>query len=438
MFFRDSTPALRFALPFTAFLFVGTLHGNILAGESVDEEVREASLETSASAAGATDHPAGTADAEAGEEHTDARPNKDGAHAGSDLEALAEGLRLALLYDEYGTLRSLCPDVAEAAAQQPSGRDAALWSAREAECWDAISEQSRALAAWRRVLAEDPSVRPAVRARTRIRVLERRVDGELASPVHQGLDQVRRQRLQLGSDVSIERVTALIPLATTAFERAEIYLWLGDEFLDLRRDYDASRAWYLQVLDLEGLEPRVYYQALNRIVDIGLYSGELREPARDVDRFIRLHPEIADAADLHSLRAWAAPMAWRHATFAASTIGLTLLLLLALYSRFWAVLMAPQRYGWRPWTKVALLAWLFLGAGVMAEMWDHGFFAPFGLAFVFVALVHLVGTSSTASLLQGGQPRWLLGVAGLVVGWATAGAIYMAVHLTHLHAILGL
>lgn len=353
---------------------------------------------------------------------------------------LRQELRTALMGSDREALEGLCqPALATAQAQEANTRDAALWFSRAAECFDSLSDSSAALEAWRAVVAHYPSARQAAKARARIRALEPRVAQPSATGIPDRLDIIRRQRLTLGSDEAIAQVQALLDEAQEPPDLASLYLWLGDEYLDIRKDYDASRASYLEVIELEGLEPRTYYRALNRLVDIGLYSGETGPPARDVDRFIRLHPEISDAANIHALRAWAAPMAWRGFVLKLSLIGIALFFVFALSLGAWRVIRAPKAYGWNPLPAIALLAWLMLGSGFFAEQWDTGFFMTFAIGFLLVSAIHVLSTSAAAAQPAGDsaqRPRII--ALSVLTGWATIAAFYLSIHLNDMHILVGL
>ena len=309
----------------------------------------------------------------------------------------------------------------------------AAMSALEAECYERLARSDEARSAWRRLLEHEPSHFMAHRAIARLRFYERRGVG---SPILDALDEIRRSYLQLGSDEAIRRVEALLLQTSDSQEQAELLLWLAEEHLALRTEYGPATARYEQVLELDGLRIGQYYKALNGLLDIGLYTDQMLPARRAVDRFLRLRPDLAEEPLLLALRAWAAPMAWRGTVRSLAYGFLALFLTCLLWARAWRAAESLRDGRWRPLPGALVLVWLFGGAGLLAEGWDHGFLAAFwtaGLGSLFVYL--LSGAWAHAS-----PPRSTLTLTlrSLLGALATLSVIYLAIDAFNLHAIVGL
>lgn len=295
-------------------------------------------------------------------------------------------------------------------------------------------DPARAIARYGESLARDASGRFAHRARTRMRHLEPRMASPALAAFHTGLDEVRRSYLQMDPDEAVATVLTLLDAAPDDPSRALALEWLVIEHAEKREAYDVAWAFALRMAQLDDLPPNLRHRAFHALVHAGYPAGRMPETRRELDRFIRLHPEASDAARLPLLREYALPFGLRPIVEATSWLGLAAFALLFVARRGWRGLAALRDGRWRPWPQLLWLAWLFVGAGLLAESWDHGFLLPFLTFLPLVLLLHL----GAGCLGRIPAPAWLRGAQAAAAAWATLGGLYLIVDVYRLHGLFGL
>ncbi|TVQ97643.1 MAG: hypothetical protein EA398_14235 [Deltaproteobacteria bacterium] len=283
-------------------------------------------------------------------------------------------------------------------------------------------------------LALDPSGRFAHRCRARLRTLEARAVSPEHIAFHTAMDEVRRQFTGMEPDEAVARVEAIAAAAPDSATTALALEWLSREFGDRRADPDTGYTHAMRMVALPDLPPNLLHRGFNLVIVHGHDSGRIIEARRELDRFTRLYPEQAEAAQLQLLRAYALPFWLRPFAAGAAWASLVLFALLFVVRRGWRGFADLRSGAWRPWPQWLWFTWLFAGAGIIAEMWDRGFLVPF-LAFIPTTIaVHLLG----GALGRCPAPRRLAVLQPVITGCATLGALYLVGAAFRMHGLFGL
>jgi tetratricopeptide (TPR) repeat protein len=310
---------------------------------------------------------------------------------------------------------------------------------RRAEGAEAEGDIEGAIELYERVVAEAPAHRAASRALRRLPAL-RALLGP-SSEVIQELEAVKRAYPGLGSDAAIAAVDALLARAEAGQVRVALHLWLANEYAWVRNEHDAARAHYLEAAWERGATEEQLADAWAGASRSSLSWRALNETRRALERFVATHPEHAAGIGADVLRE---DLGDRQVRIAASWVGAIALVMVALRfvgSRGWRAMRWRVLARWKPWRAGLFLAWTFGGAGVIAELWEHGNLLAFvacvpGVWAVYLTTGAVEWARTAASGAEGGTD-WRWGAA-VLAALASFGAVYFTLSALGQQALIGM
>ena len=241
-----------------------------------------------------------------------------------------------------------------------------------------------------------------------------------------------------GSDATVEAVEALLAATENADLRTELLVWLGNEWMYVRRDEERARTTFLRAIELDNLTSGQLYEAFFGAAAASTTYASLGETLAVLRAFIAAHPDEETRRALDVVRRDLIDRRgrfWAERAFAACV---SLLAVLLARRRPWRAFTRARLRLWRPWAGLAFIALSFGVGGLLAERYEHGHLYPFW------ACVPLVG----AVYLAAGALRWAdpsaprsateRALTVLAVAGATLGAVYVALEVFDRQAIFGL
>lgn len=310
---------------------------------------------------------------------------------------------------------------------------------RRAEAAEEQGDVEAAIALYERVVAVAPGHRAASRALRRLPALRALLGPD--APVMRELEEIKREYPRLGSDAAIEAVAALLGRAEAGPVRATLLLWLANEHAWVRNEHERARELYLEAAWVGGATTEQLADAWAGASRSSLSWGALNETRRALARFVAAHPESEVGIGADVLRE---DLEDRQVRIAVSWLGASALLLVAVrfvWARGWRAMRWSVLARWRPWRAGLFLVWTFGGAGVIAELWEHGNLLPFvacvpGVWAVYLATggVTWAGAAPPAGL-GGGAARWL---SAALAGLASFGAVYFTLAALGRQALIGM
>lgn len=274
----------------------------------------------------------------------------------------------------------------------------------------------------------DAGGRFAARARRHLQVLGERAAEDAALLARLGA--LARRHAPATAAADREAVLALLAEARTDEGRSRTLAWLGEEALR-RGALPEARARFFAVLALEAPPPAAREHAALGLIAAADDRAALAEVQAAFEDVLRRHPgdtgfaRLLDEVEDRRLRAVAEP---------ASVAALLALLALFGGQRGWRAFRPATLRIWRPWRGAGFIVYAFAGGGLLAEQWNHGWFASFAASGAAVAAVHVL-----AGAVRQTQPAPVLRAAtALVAVAATFGACFVVLTLFGTQEVMGL
>lgn len=250
--------------------------------------------------------------------------------------------------------------------------------------------------------------------------------------------QIIRAYPDAGSETSVQAIEALLADTENPDLRTELLVWLGNEWMYVRQDFEQARQTFLRAIELDNLTSVQLYEAFFGAAAASTTYGSLGETLDVLRAFIEAHPDEETRRALDVIHR---DLIDRRGRFWAERFFALCALLFGVQfarRRPWRALRWSRIRAWQPWKGLAFLTLGFGVGGYLAEQYDHGHLYPFVACIPLVGLVYLAAGAMRWADPDRAQSAVDRALTALAVTGTTLGAVYLALDVFDRQAIFGL